>query len=122
MSTPDARHTPTPEEFVEAQASPEFQELRKKQRGFAFPVTIASLIWFVAYALLALFAPGMYGTAVWGNINVGIILGLLQFLTTFIITYAYVKFADKELEPRTAALRDRLERTGDFAPNDPKPA
>ncbi|MGO3362508.1 MAG: DUF485 domain-containing protein [Corynebacterium sp.] len=122
MSTPDARHTPTPEEFVEAQASPEFQELRKKQRGFAFPVTIASLIWFVAYVLLALFAPGMYGTAVWGNINVGIILGLLQFLTTFIITYAYVKFADKELEPRTAALRDRLERTGDFAPNDPKPA
>ena len=115
MSTPDARHTPTPEEFVEAQASPEFQELRKKQRGFAFPVTVAALVWFAVYVLLAMFAPGLYANKVWGNINVGIILGLLQFVTTFAITYAYVKFADREIEPRTAALRDRLERTGDFA-------
>lgn len=117
MSTPDARHTPTPEEFLAAQASPEFQELKKKQRGFAFPVTIASLLWFAAYVLLALFAPDIFSGQVWGNINVGIILGLLQFVTTFLITYLYVKFADKELEPRTAALRDKLERTGTFADN-----
>lgn len=107
---------------MEAQKSPEFQELRRKQRGFAFPVTIASLIWFMAYVLLAMFAPGLFSGAVWGNINVGVILGLLQFVTTFAITYAYVKFADREIEPRTSALRDRLERTGDFADNGPASA
>lgn len=119
MSTPDLRHTPTPEEFVEAQKSPEFQELRKKQRGFAFPVTVASLIWFMLYVLLAMFAPGLFAITVSGNINIGVILGLLQFVTTFLITYVYVKFADREIEPRTSALRDRLERTGEFADNGP---
>ncbi len=118
MSTPVARHTPTPEEFVAAQSSPEFQELKKKQRGFAFPVTIASLIWFAVYVILALFTPDLFSGKVWGNNNVGIILGLLQFVTTFLITYIDVKFADKELEPRTAALRDKLERTGDFDTNE----
>ena len=115
MSTPDLRHTPTPEEFVEAQKSPEFQELRKKQRGFAFPVTICALLWFAAYVVLAMFAPDLFAGKVLGNINVGVVLGLLQFVTTFAITYAYVKFADREIEPRTSALRDRLERTGEFA-------
>lgn len=122
MSTPDARHTPTPEEFLAAQASPEFQELKKKHRGFAFPVTIVSLVWFAVYVILALFAPDMYATKVWGNINVGIIMGLLQFVTTFVITYVYVKFANKQIEPRTQAIRDKLERTGEFAGTGPATA
>jgi uncharacterized membrane protein (DUF485 family) len=67
MSTPVARHTPTPEEFVAAQSSPEFQELKKKQRGFAFPVTIASLIWFAVYVILALFTPDLFSGKVWGT-------------------------------------------------------
>lgn len=115
MSTPDLRHTPTAEEFIAAQQSAEFQELRKKRRGFTFPVTIAALLWFVLYILLAMFAPDLYAHKVWGNINLGIVIGLLQFLTTFLITYVYVKFADRELEPRTEDIRHRLEHTGPYS-------
>ncbi|AGP30229.1 DUF485 domain-containing protein [Corynebacterium terpenotabidum] len=115
MSTTDTRHTPTAEEFIAAQASPEFQELRSKRRSFTFPITIAALLWFVAYIILAMFAPDLYATEVWGNINLGLILGLLQFLTTFLITYAYVKYADKELEPRAEDIRNRLEKTGPYS-------
>jgi len=115
MSTPDPRHAPTAEEFIAAQQSAEFQELRSKRRAFTFPVTIAALLWFLVYILLAMFAPDFYATKIWGNINLGIIIGLLQFVTTFAITYAYVKFADRELEPRTADIRDRLEHTGTYA-------
>lgn len=115
MSTPDPRHTPTAEEFIAAQQSEEFQELRRKRRGFTFPVTIAAILWFVVYIVSAMFAPDFFAHKVWGNINVGIIFGLLQFVTTFAITYAYVKFADRELEPRTEDIRNRLERTGPYA-------
>ncbi|MGL5734898.1 MAG: DUF485 domain-containing protein, partial [Beijerinckiaceae bacterium] len=115
MSTPDLRHTPTAEEFIAAQQSAEFQELRKKRRQFTFPVTIAALLWFLLYILLAMFAPDLYANKVWGNINLGIVIGLLQFLTTFLITYVYVKFADRELEPRTEDIRNRLEHTGPYS-------
>lgn len=115
MSTPDLRHTPTAEEFIAAQQSAEFQELRSKRRGFTFPVTIAALAWFGLYVVLAMFTPDFYATKVWGNINLGVILGLLQFVTTFLITYVYVKFADRELEPRAEDIRERLEKTGPYS-------
>ena len=49
------RHTPTPEEFKAAQRSPEFQELRSKQRGMTFPLAIAGVVWFVIYIFTAMY-------------------------------------------------------------------
>jgi uncharacterized membrane protein (DUF485 family) len=48
-------------------------------------------------------------TKVWGNINVGIVVGLGQFVSTFVITAIYVRFANRELDPRAKAIRDELE-------------
>lgn len=48
---------------------------------------------------------------VFGNVNIAILMGLAQFVTTFAITWAYVKYADKHLEPRSRAIRESLERT-----------
>lgn len=104
-----APHTPTSEEFHRAQQSPEFQELRSKIRSFTFPITVAGLVWFALYIVLAMYAPGLYATPVVGNINLGIVLGLLQFATTFLITWAYVRYADRHIEPRSSALRESLE-------------
>ncbi|MCH6197625.1 DUF485 domain-containing protein [Corynebacterium mastitidis] len=109
-TTPGAApHTPTSEEFRQAHGSAEFAELRSTIRSFAFPVTALGLAWFGLYIALAMYAPGLYGTPVAGNINLGIVLGLLQFLSTFAITWAYVRYADRNIEPRSSALRERLE-------------
>jgi hypothetical protein len=35
--------------WAETQASPEFQELKRKFRGFAFPLTAAFLVWYFLY-------------------------------------------------------------------------
>ena len=48
-------------------------------------------------------------TKVWGDINVGILIGLGQFVTTFVITFIYVRFANRELDPRAEAIRNELE-------------
>lgn len=103
------RHTPTPQEFIAAQQSPEFQELRSKQRGFTFPLAVAGVVWFVIYIVTAMYTPDFFAIKVFGNVNVGILFGFLQFVSTFAITWFYVKYADKNLEPRSRALREALE-------------
>ena len=95
--------------FVEAQRSPEFQELRNRLRRFVFPMTTFFLAWYASYVLLGAFAHDFMAIKVVGNINVGLLLGLGQFVTTFVITGLYVKFASKELDPRAEAIRSKLE-------------
>lgn len=91
------------------QASPEFQDLRSRLRKFVFPMTAFFLIWYGIYVLLGAFAHDFMATRVFGNVNVGLIIGLGQFLTTFVITGLYVRFANRELDPRSAAIREELE-------------
>jgi uncharacterized membrane protein (DUF485 family) len=99
----------TPEEYREAQASPEFQELRKRFRAFAFPMTVAFLAWYLLYVLLSTYAPDFMGRPVFGNVSVGIIFGLLQFVSTFAITHIYVSHANKRTDPIADEMRERLE-------------
>jgi uncharacterized membrane protein (DUF485 family) len=97
------------EQFLATQASPEFQELRSKLRRFVFPMTAFFLIWYATYVLLGAFAHDFMATKVFGNVNVGLLIGLGQFLTTFVITGVYVRFANRELDPRSSAIRAELE-------------
>lgn len=95
--------------YLEVQASLEFQELRSRLRRFVFPMTAVFLVWYGIYVMLGAFADEFMATKVWGDINVGLIIGLGQFLSTFIITALYVRFANRELDPRAGALREQLE-------------
>lgn len=95
--------------YVATQRSAEFQELRSKLRRFVFPMTAFFLIWYATYVLLGAFAHDFMAIKVFGNVNVGLLLGLGQFVTTFAITGLYVRFANKELDPRAAAIRSKLE-------------
>lgn len=90
------------------QQSTEFQELRSTFRGFTFPVMIGAFIWYVLYVVFATFAPGVMGRPFLG-LNVGLWLGLAQFFTTFLITYIYVNWANKNIEPRAAHIREMME-------------
>ena len=109
MPTTQRRPAPTGQEFVAMQASPEFQELRSRLRRFVFPMTVFFLVWYAIYVLLGAFAHDFMATPVFGNINVGLLIGLGQFLTTFLITGLYVRFANRELDPRAEAIRNELE-------------
>jgi len=99
----------TPEEYQEAQASPEFTELKRRFRRFAFPMTVAFLAWYLLYVLLSTYAPDFMATPVLGNVNLGILLGLAQFVTTFVITHLYVAHADRRTDPIADEMRGRLE-------------
>jgi uncharacterized membrane protein (DUF485 family) len=109
VSTTDSPRTPSGDQFLAAQASPEFEELRTRLRRFVFPMTAFFLIWYGLYVLLGAFAHDFMATRVFGNVNAGLLIGLGQFLSTFVITGLYVRFANRELDPRAAAIRADLE-------------
>ena len=98
--------------YEEVQASPEFQDLRKRFRGFVFPATAFFLTWYFIYVLMAAFAPGFMSIKVFANVNIGLIFGLLQFVTTFGITIIYVRWANQKFDPSADAIRERMEEMG----------
>ena len=96
--------------YQEVQRSPEFAALRKRWRTYIFLMSGLFLSWFLVYVLLADFAHDVVNTRLGGtNFTVGLLLGLLQFVSTFVITTLYVRYADRNLDPDAEALRGRVE-------------
>ena len=91
------------------QAEPDFQDLRHRLRSFVFPVAGLFLVWYLLYVLLATYAPAFMAIKLFGQINVGLVFGLLQFISTFAITALYVRFANNRLDPLAEKLRGEIE-------------
>jgi len=101
---------PTPTGYQEVQASHEFQALRTRFRRFVFPLTGLFLAWYFLYVVLSAYAPDLMNTQVFGRVNLGLIIGLLQFVSTFTITMLYARWADREFDPTADKLRAHMER------------
>ena len=95
--------------YEEVQASSEFAELRSRFRKFVFPVSALFLAWYFLYVLLAAYAQDFMSTKVFGNINVGLLFGLGQFVSTFAITMIYARWADRQFDPTADRLREHIE-------------
>jgi uncharacterized membrane protein (DUF485 family) len=91
------------------QDSPAFAHLRHALRSFVFPVTIAFLVWYFLYVLCAAFARDFMDIKVFGNINVGLLFGILQFVTTFLIALFYARHMNSKFDPEADQLRDEIE-------------
>ena len=97
-------------DYIAVERSDRFQTLKRTQRSFIFPLAVLFLLWYFVYVLLGAYATEFMGQRVWGDITVGLLLGLGQFVTTFIITMTYVAFANRKLDPKAQEIREELER------------
>jgi uncharacterized membrane protein (DUF485 family) len=98
--------TPPPNSaYVAMEADPRFAELRRRYRSFVFPMTAAFLAWYLLYVLLSAYARGFMDTKVVGHINVALVFGLLQFVSTFGIAWLYSRYANDKLDPIADELR-----------------
>ncbi|WP_409238938.1 DUF485 domain-containing protein [Streptomyces sp. PA5.6] len=79
--------------YVEVQRSAAFQEVRGRYRRFVVPGVALFFTWYVAYVVAATTAPGLMARPVSGAVNVAMVAGLGQFLTTFLLTWAYARHA-----------------------------
>ena len=121
MTDPTERRLLTPEEYRQAQESPEFTELRRRFRSFAIPMTVAFLSWYLLFVLLSSYAHDFMATKVFGNINIGLLMGLGQFVTTFLITSLYVRHAGRSTDPIADEMRERLESRQYAGPRSEEP-
>lgn len=98
-----------PEKYLQTQESDEFVGLRRALRRFVFPWTIAFSAWYALYVLLSAYARDFMGLVLFGNINVALVFGLLQFVTTFLIAWLYARYAGRRLDPVADRIRAELE-------------
>lgn len=96
-------------DYDEIYNSPEFAELRSRFRRLVFPLVVGFLAWYTLYVICATYARDFMAEELIGRINVGLVFGLLQFLSTFGIAYYYANRANSELDHRATALRNKFE-------------
>ncbi|GAA1711535.1 DUF485 domain-containing protein [Isoptericola hypogeus] len=111
MSTADSLGEPPGEtEYQRVQRSPEFQDLRRRFRNFVFPMTALFLVWYFVYVLLANYAHDFMSTRLGdSNITVGLLFGLGQFVSTFVITMLYARWANRRFDAQADELRREIE-------------
>jgi uncharacterized membrane protein (DUF485 family) len=98
-----------PGRYVEIARTEEFHVLRRTFRRFVFPAAAAFLAWYALYVLMSAYARDFMDTKVVGHINVALVFGLLQFVSTFVLAWLYARYADRRIDPLADALRAKAE-------------
>jgi uncharacterized membrane protein (DUF485 family) len=96
---------PGPPDFTAIRNSREFAALRRRFRRFVFPMSVLFFVWYLTFVLLAAYARDFMSHRLFGSVNVGLVLGLAQFVSTIAITVGYVRFARNRIDPQVAAIR-----------------
>ncbi|MCT9137541.1 DUF485 domain-containing protein [Streptomyces violarus] len=93
------------EVYLEVQRSAAFQEVRRRYRRFVVPAFVTFFAWYVGYVVAATTAPELMARPVAGAVNVAMVAGLGQFLTTFLFTWAYARHARLRRDRAALELR-----------------
>ncbi|WP_377269055.1 DUF485 domain-containing protein [Peterkaempfera sp. SMS 1(5)a] len=107
-AAPAERPAPRPapaQVYREVQQSEAFRRIRRSHRGFVLPMSVLFLGWYVAYLVAATTAPALMRRQVAGPLNLAWLLGLLQFASTFVITWLYGRNARAKRDRAALGLR-----------------
>lgn len=99
-------------DWVAAERSPEFKELIRKRRRFVLPATVFFLSWYVAFVLLAGYAPDFMGESIYQGLTVGYVLALSQFVMVWVLSFLYLKRADRDFDPLAEKAAARAVQVG----------
>src|SRR4051812_35346681 len=103
--------------------SGEFRELVRRRRRFVVPATIFFLAYYMAFIIVAGYAPDFMGESVYEGLTVGYCYALTQFLMVFVLGIWYLRKAEKEFDPladAVAAAGAADEETGRFERGEPR--
>ncbi len=93
------------EVYRTVQASEAFQDIRRGYRGFVFPATGVFLGWYLLYLGAQAGAPELMRRQIAGPLNVAWLVGLLQFVSTFVLTWLYARNARTKRDRAALGLR-----------------
>ena len=75
-----------------------------KRRSFVVPATIFFLAYYMAFILLAGYAPDFMASSVYEGLTVGYCLALTQFVMVFALGIMYLRKSDREYDPLAAKV------------------
>jgi uncharacterized membrane protein (DUF485 family) len=104
--------------------SGEFRELVRRRRRFVVPATIFFLAYYMAFIIVAGYAPDFMGESVYEGLTVGYCYALTQFLMVFVLGIWYLRKAEKEFDPLSDAVAEAAladEASGRFERGEPRP-
>ena len=104
---PNSKHDPVYQVLYE---TAEFVELRRRFRKFVFPATVAFLSWYLLYVVMSSWAHDFMSEKVFGHINVALIFGILQFVSTFLIAWLYARHMNTNVDDLAHELDVRYEK------------
>jgi uncharacterized membrane protein (DUF485 family) len=100
-------------DWERAERSPEFRELVAVKRRFVVPATIFFMAWYLAFVLLAGYAPDFMGESVYEGLTVGYCLALSQFLMVLVLGVWYLRKADRVFDPLAERAASRALETAE---------
>ena len=103
-----------PVDWERVEALPEFRELVARRRRFVIPATAFFMLWYFGFIILAGYAEDFMGTSIYEGFTVGYALALTQFVV------AYLKYAERELDPLRVRIAEQAEER--FTTAEPAPA
>jgi uncharacterized membrane protein (DUF485 family) len=101
--------------FVAMHSDPRFVELKRRLYTFVFPMSIAFMAWYLLYVLMSAFARDLMATVLFGNVNVALVFGILQFASTFGVAVLYTMYARRNLDASATELSDELQKKSEGA-------
>jgi uncharacterized membrane protein (DUF485 family) len=103
--------------------SQEFRELVSRRRRFVIPATIFFLAYYMAFIIVAGYAPDFMGESVYEGLTVGYCYALTQFVMVFVLGIWYLRKAEEEFDPLSDAVAEAAiadEETGRFERGEPR--
>ena len=97
-------------DWLAVERSSEFQELVNERRRWLKPMTAVFLVGAIGYLLLAAFVPGIMGWQVINGLPFAWVSAVCMVLLTWVLTFAYLRKADRDFQPleeRAAAVAAR---------------
>ena len=113
--SPEVGRPPSEEAIIAMHGDPRFLHLKKSLYSFIFPMSLAFMAWYLLYVLMSAFARDFMSASLFGNVNVALVFGLLQFVTTFSIAILYSSYSRKRLDTAAAVVREALESSTEEA-------
>jgi uncharacterized membrane protein (DUF485 family) len=93
-----------------------FSRLQKRFTLFSFAIMTTFFSWYCLYVAMSAFARDFMDRRLIGNINVGLVFGVLEFASTFAFAGFYAHYARTSLDP----LADRIRAEIDAAVGAPR--
>jgi uncharacterized membrane protein (DUF485 family) len=80
------------------------EQLAARRLRVALGLTAAMLVVYFGFIFLIAFAPDFLGKRITDGLSVGMALGVVVILTTWVLTWAYVRWTNRVYEPAIREL------------------